>query len=57
MTAFQLFSSILSKKLSLVIPAELTTIEGAALNFPLMSTMRDWTDLPTCSQQTVNLLV
>lgn len=46
-TAFQLFSSILRRKLSLVIPAEFTIIEGAVLNLTLISSISDWTDLPT----------
>ena len=46
-TAFQLFSSILSKKLSLVMPAEFTTMEGDVLNFTRISAIKLWTDLPT----------
>lgn len=47
MTAFQLFSSILSIKISLVIPAELTTIEGTVLKIDRTSDNMDCTDRPT----------
>jgi len=47
MTSSQLFSFILSKELSQIMPAALQTMDGTVLKLPRISASKERTDRPT----------